>query len=91
MSPKFARQILEDGSFIEISIFEIKLDRWRPHGVKYRLAWVKNEKVKVLFDNHHGKADHYHIDGDEFEYQFSTVKKLRLDFEKLVIKLGGVL
>ena len=32
---------LSDGSFIEGSIEAITPDRWRPHGVRYRLAWIQ--------------------------------------------------
>lgn len=40
MSPKLARRELSDGSFIEIALDRIPQDRWRPHGIRYRFAWV---------------------------------------------------
>lgn len=91
MSPKFARKFLADGSYLDISIFPIRPDRWRPHGVRYRLAWIKAGKCRVLFDNHHGKHDHVHVDGKERLYVFTTVQQLRLDFETEIVRLGGVL
>ena len=77
------------GSFIESSIQEVKADEWRSHGVRYRLAWVQNGKCRVLFDNHHGKKDHRHIDGVESSYEFKTVGSLWLDFRAEVKRLGG--
>ena len=91
MSPKFARQLLDDGSYLDISIFSIRRDKWRPHGVRYRLAWIKNGICRVLFDNHHGKTDHVHLDGKEYFYEFTNVRKLREDFETQVRKRGGPL
>lgn len=76
---------------MDISIFPIKPDQWRPHGARYRLAWIKNGKCRVLFDNHHGKKDHFHVDDEEYPYEFKSVRQLRLDFEAQVRKLGGEL
>ncbi len=89
MSRGSIREFLEDGSFIELSLFPIRRDRWRPHGVRYRMAWVQNGVCRVLFDNHHGKEDHVHIDGGERKYLFTSVAKLRKDFEREVRKMGG--
>lgn len=90
MSPKLARRDLPDGSFVEIAIDEIKPDRWRPHGVRYRFAWEKG-KCRVLFDNHHGKTDHCHIDDAEKSYKFESVERLYDDFAAEVRKLGGLI
>jgi hypothetical protein len=86
---KKARQVLSDGTFIEWVVSSIKADKWRPHGKKYRLAWIQNRKCRVLFDNHSGKGDHFHLDGVEYEYKFTTLKKLREDFLTEIRKLKG--
>ncbi len=84
------RRVLEDGTFIEYSVTPIRSDRHRPHGVRYRLAWVQDDVCRVLFDNHHGKHDHFHVDGVEKEYSFRSVGALFDDFLTQVRKLGGV-
>lgn len=89
MSPKLERTDLPDGSSVDASIERIAPDRWRPHGVRYRLAWVQDGRCRVLFDNHHGKQDHCHVDDKEFPYTFTTVERLARDFAELVGKLGG--
>jgi hypothetical protein len=38
-------------------------DSERPHGLKYRLVYVKNGKRLVGCDNERGKGDHKHIGG----------------------------
>ncbi len=53
------------------------------------MGWVKNEMCRILFDNHHGKEDHFHIDDKEFPYKFTTVEQLASDFFEEVRKLGG--
>jgi hypothetical protein len=83
------RAYLADLSFVEWSLIEIKPDHWRPHGVRYRMAWIQNGVCRVLFDNHHGKGDHAHIDGVEKVYVFESFVKLKEDFEREVRKLGG--
>jgi hypothetical protein len=89
VSPKLKRTELPDGSYIDIAVDLIAPDCWRPHGVRYRMAWVKNGKCRVLFDNHHGKEDHFHINGKEHPYTFTTVEQLAQDFAEEVRKLGG--
>ena len=76
---------------MEGMIEQIKPDKWRPHGVRYRLAWIQNDTCRVLFDNHFGKIDHCHIDGIEKDYEFLSVEKLIDDFRKEIRKLGGEL
>jgi hypothetical protein len=34
----------------------------------------------VGFDNERGKGDHFHLDGKEYPYTFSSVEKLIEDF-----------
>ena len=91
MSPRLERVPLADGSFIEGSIEVIRPDHWRPHGVRYRLAWIQNNECRALFDNHHGKTDHFHVDGKEHSYTFVSVAQLKQDFAAEVRKLGGLL
>jgi hypothetical protein len=90
------RRYLSDFDFVEISIHEIPKDRNRPHGFRYRLAWIQIleggvHRRRVLFDNHHGKSDHYHLDGSEFSYEFGSIEQLLEDFEDAIKKLGGPL
>ncbi len=80
---------LQDGSFIDWHIKPIRADRWRPHGVRYRLAWVQDGECRVLFDNHHGKRDHLHLDGREKSYVFTSVNRLWDDFFAEIRRLGG--
>ena len=89
MSPRYERKYLQDSSFIEIVVDIIEPDVWRSHGFRYRLAWIQDNKCRVLFDNHYGKGDHFHIEEREFSYRFNGIHQLLLDFYHEVRKLGG--
>ena len=90
MSPKLKRRELPDGSFIEVQIDIIEPDIWRPHGYKYRMAWVQDQVCRVLFDNHTGKVDHMHLDGEEAPYVFINIHQVIADFLIEVKKRGGL-
>jgi len=83
------RMALPDGSYVDWSLHRIKPDKWRPHGVRYRLSWVQNGDCRVLFDNHHGKRDHCHLDGVERDYDFTSPEILWSDFLGEIRRLGG--
>jgi hypothetical protein len=52
----------------------------RPHGLKYRLVYVKEGKRLVGYDNERGKGDHKHIGDQEQGYAFQSVEQLLEDF-----------
>ncbi len=35
------RTTLSDGSYVDWSVTQIKPDKWRPHGIRYRVAWIQ--------------------------------------------------
>jgi hypothetical protein len=80
ISPRLEREFLADGSFIELVVDVIKPDTWRRHGYRYRLAWIQKNQCRVLFDNHHGKTDHVHIDQQDRPYCFNGIDQLIFDF-----------
>ena len=83
------RTALVDGSYVDWLITRIRADKWRPHGIRYRIAWIQKGECRILFDNHHGKRDHCHIDGIERAYEFTSAEQLWADFRAEVRKLGG--
>jgi hypothetical protein len=55
-------------------------DAERPHGLKYRLVYVRNGQRVVGYDNERGKGDHRHLAGTEEPYFFVSVRALLKDF-----------
>jgi len=45
-----------------------------PDSVRYALIAIHpDSKKRVLMDNHSPKGHHYHLDGNEFEYEFTGI------------------
>ena len=55
-------------------------DAERPHGLKYRLVYIRNGQRLVGYDNERGKGDHKHLAGREEPYTFVNVRDLLRDF-----------
>ena len=75
------KDITPDGAIIELVIWKVP----QPvppteHGYKYSAVYVEQGVRVVGFDNERGKGDHYHLDGEEIPYVFSSVEKLIEDF-----------
>ena len=56
------------------------VDPERPHGLKYRLVYVKDGNRLVVYDNERGKGGHKHIGEEELVYAFQSVDQLLEDF-----------
>jgi hypothetical protein len=75
------RRTYEDGSFVEIVVWRLThKDAECPHGLKYRLAYVRDGRRVVGYDNERGKADHRHFRGKETSYTFQSLEGLLDDF-----------
>ncbi|QAU23221.1 hypothetical protein EO087_03820 [Dyella sp. M7H15-1] len=83
------RTILDDVSFVEV---EVEVEVWRvpssilgsTHEYKYSLTYVECRVCVLRFDNERGKGDHYHDEGQETPYNFTTLEALFDDFWALV-------
>ncbi len=74
----------EDGDLHEWVVWRVPFDRLYREGVRYRLAFIPRGmgKPAVLYDNHHPKGHHKHLEDLEQPYLFSTIAQLRADFAK---------
>ena len=76
---------------MELSIFELSESDRYPVGIKYGLVFHDLETEKfLLFDNHHPKGPHVHINDLEFGYKYVSDEKLIEDFSELVFQEFGV-
>ena len=77
----FHKKQLYRGGIIEMVIWRLRsVDSERPHGLKYRLLYVREGKRLVGYDNERGKGDHKHIGEKEQVYAFQSVDQLLEDF-----------
>ncbi len=81
------KRIFKNNLVIEVKIWALESS---PYKLKYSFICIDTQSnQRVLFDNHHPKGPHYHIDDKEFEYNYMGVDKLIQDFKKEVqIKFG---
>jgi hypothetical protein len=83
----------EEGNIVELAIWRVPVTPRAPLGVRYRLAFVRvgDTTPAVLYDNHHPKGSHRHIEGAEEPYAFRDVDALLTDFQRDVrrIKRAG--
>jgi hypothetical protein len=83
--------ILENGFILEIGIYEIEQSENFPECLRYRLIFIeKGTGKRVLIDNHQPKGHHYHIDEDEYKYEFRGIDELFNDFRSFVKEHMGV-
>lgn len=74
------KRAYENGDIIEIKIWRVKESADKPHGFKYSLAFIRNGKRIIGYDNAEHKGDHKHYKGTEHKYAFRGVDELTEDF-----------
>jgi len=81
----------EQGNLREMVIWQVEPNPRQPEGIRYRLALIRaGEKAPaVLYDNHHPKGHHRHIEGVEEAYEFVNVEGLIADFMADLSRVTG--
>ena len=75
------RKRLASGAIVEEVIWRLpQSEPGRPHGYKYRLAYVREGRRLIGYDNERGKGDHRHYGDHEEEYRFMSIEQLLDDF-----------
>jgi len=70
----------EDGNTVEIKMWAVPKAADKPHGLKYSLVYIVNNKRVLGYDNAEGKGDHRHYKEREEPYLFVSLEKLAEDF-----------
>ena len=81
----------ERGNLYELMVWAVPRTTRYSQGVRYRLAFVRlgYDTPSVLYDNHHPKGHHRHIEDVEEPYGFKDVDQLIVDFLADAEKLAG--
>jgi len=84
------KKVFKNSLLVEMKLWEVPKTHKYPDGIKYSLIAIHlNKKTRVLMDNHTPKGHHYHLDDNEFKYEFSDMDQLVNDFRAFVkIHLG---
>lgn len=72
----------EEGNLSELIVWKVPVSARYPEGVRYRLAFIRSgeDEPAVLYDNHHPKGHHRHIEGVQQPYRFLDADALLEDF-----------
>jgi Family of unknown function (DUF6516) len=82
----------EQGNLREMVIWQVEANPRQPEGLRYRLALIRagERTPAVLYDNHHPKGHHRHVEGIEEPYEFVDLDHLIADFMVDVTRATGV-
>jgi hypothetical protein len=87
----YVKSRLQNRYVLELVIHEVEKSLRYADGVKYGLICVDTKTGdRVLFDNHHPKGPHIHIDDQELQYEYKNDDQLLEDFAALVLSHLGV-
>ena len=76
---------------LELKIWRIPDPKRFPNGLKYSLTCLDFKTMKrVLYDNHHPKGPHFHLDETQYPYKFMSTESLIKDFKKSIHDHLGV-
>ena len=77
-----SKDVDDNGDIVEITIWEVSITKDKPHGFKYSMAYIVNNKRVIGYDNGEGKGDHRHMGDKEYTYRFESIDKLFDDFKR---------
>lgn len=87
----YVKSRLQNRYVLELVIHEVEKSPRYVDGVKFGLICVDTKTgERVLFDNHHPKGPHIHIDDQELQYEYKNDDQLLKDFAALVLSHVGV-
>lgn len=74
------KRLYENGDIAEIKIWRVEKSIDKPHGFKYSMAFVREGKRIIGYDNAERKGEHKHYMGKEYQYTFRDIDALLEDF-----------
>lgn len=84
------KEVFADGAIVQMTIWRLPVPLPPSvHPFKYSLFFGYPGHRLVGFDNERGKGDHWHGEGEETIYVFTTVEQLIADFNAEVRAVGG--
>jgi hypothetical protein len=83
----YRKNIEPNGDIVEMKIWMVSISKRAPSGLKYSLAYIKEGKRIIGYDNAEGKGHHRHYKSKELAYDFRDVDNLIKDFYKDVEKV----
>ncbi|MBI5195445.1 MAG: hypothetical protein HZA10_03885 [Nitrospirae bacterium] len=76
----YRKNIEPDGNIIEMKIWKVPHSKDKPHRLKYSLAFIREGKRVVGYDNAEMRGDHKHYKDTVSSYYFEDIETLIKDF-----------
>lgn len=85
------KRIFKNSTVLELKLWEVEKTTKYPDGIKYRLIMISPKTGnRILMDNHSPKGHHYHVNNEQFDYDFTSIPNLINKFKNLVKEHFGV-
>ena len=80
----YFKDYIETRGLEEHTVWVVPQDEKNPDGIRYRLVFIPVGRTvpAVLYDNHHPKGHHKHINGQEVPYEYRSFEDLFQDFQR---------
>ena len=76
----------EQGNTVEVTMWRVPKSKDKPHGYKYSLVYIVDDKRVIGYDNAEGKGDHRHYEDNTEPYLFKDLRTLAKDFYRDIEK-----
>jgi hypothetical protein len=80
---------IKGNEIVEIKVWQIPKSKAFFHGVRYSIAYIRDGKRLVGYDNGEGKGHHRHYRDKEEPYNFLDIWRTIADFKKDLIDMRG--
>ena len=80
---------IRGNEIVEIKVWHVPRSKAFPHGVRYSIAYIRDGKRMVGYDNAEGKGHHRHYRDKEEPYDFLDIWRTITDFKKDLIRVRG--
>jgi len=80
---------IRGNEIVEIKVWQVPRSKAVPHGVRYSIAYIRDGKRLLGYDNAEGKGHHRHYRGREAPYDYLDIWRTIADFKKDLIEMRG--
>jgi hypothetical protein len=87
----YQKRLFQERYIMEMTIHDVGHSIRYPDGIKYGfLLFDMTTGRRVIFDNHHPKGPHIHLEQEELPYLYQNDEQLIEDFKTFVLKHMGI-
>ena len=80
---------IRSNEIVEIKVWQVPRSKAFPHGVRYSIAYIRDRKRWLAYDNAEGKGHHRHYQDKEEPYDYLDIWRTIADFKRDLIDMRG--